>query len=638
MTRHTLSPTALAALIALMTGCSDFGAALDPYADMDADNDMTEVITPDIPVDLAVIPVDESADTPDLTQPGPDMPIIMELPVPKELQAVPESTGITLTWLPARGALRYEVRINGGPWKSTGTEMQFVHEDAPGGTVTSATITASDMTERPHVALKAEDILGEPGPEQTYEVRAIHEDGASTPSEPTTAQRPFEVDTITWERQDEGSTDWQPLPAATGDSTLDTTAAPEGNTHTYRALITPIASDTFTSTDDAGARLAAVQVLGSLYHYCALLNDGSVRCWGDNRFGQLGLNNKSNITQDPSAYPLKPSKLPEKIKQIGVGAESVCALSFTDELYCWGKLADREFQYTESNGNMYAEKILQTDVKSIPRSYVSHLCYITTSDDLKCFGSNSKGQLGYENTLNLASPESQTVPLTNTVISVEHSIAGTCALLTNNNVTCWGYHPFINNGETIGDESGEMPPPLISGTGIDNQITQISLNLLTNACFLVGNKASYCWGNAINGQLGSNSLDDTPAPGVRRSTLFENAGLVEFFQISTGLYNVCVLTDTAQVYCWGTGQTGINGNGRTEHIGDDDADRLTPVNLGGNASQIDTSGGVACALSSGEVLCWGDNTTGQLGRSDITLSEVIGDEPGEMPPQPVQLW
>ncbi len=315
--------------------------------------------------------------------PVPDMPTMQELAAPQELQAIAEPTGITLTWLPVRDALRYEVRINGGAWQNNGVQMQFVHEDAPGGSITDATIDASDMTERPHVTLEASDLITEAGPEQTYEVRAIHPDGASPPSEPTTARRPFEVDTVTWERQNIGDETWHPLPDTTiGLTTLDDTAAPEGTTHTYRAIITPIAGAPFTSPTDTGARLAAIQVSVGSLHACALLNNGEVRCWGDNGLGQLGTGDTTQLPQDAANYRIPTAKLPAKAVDISAGVTSTCVLADNSNLYCWGSFDNNLLPYDESTGQKQIAPLNPSDtlVKSIPDNHHQHICYGTGKD------------------------------------------------------------------------------------------------------------------------------------------------------------------------------------------------------------------------------------------------------------------
>ncbi|MBL8742792.1 MAG: hypothetical protein JNK04_16905, partial [Myxococcales bacterium] len=69
---------------------------------------------------------------------------------------------------------------------------------------------------------------------------------------------------------------------------------------------------------------------------CAVLEGGRVRCWGRNDKGQLGLGHTDPVSIDapPSAdVTLPPGVVVEKVV---VGLEHACALSSTQEVYCWG--------------------------------------------------------------------------------------------------------------------------------------------------------------------------------------------------------------------------------------------------------------------------------------------------------------
>jgi len=44
---------------------------------------------------------------------------------------------------------------------------------------------------------------------------------------------------------------------------------------------------------DLGTGHKAVQMTAGTFYTCSLLNTGTVKCWGDNRYGQLGLGNRT---------------------------------------------------------------------------------------------------------------------------------------------------------------------------------------------------------------------------------------------------------------------------------------------------------------------------------------------------------
>ncbi len=617
-------------VIVFVSACSDVGPTTDPYADMDAGVDMST------PVDMpkTQTPVDLGKDTGPVDQ-G------VQLPAPKEVQAIASAEGITLSWLPAFNAVRYEVRINGGPWLNAGLEMTYSHDDAPGGKVVSATTVASDMTERQHVQLSIEDLVTEDGPEQTYEVRAIYYNGASEASAPIIARRPFSLESVQWQRQLNDGDSWEDLTEAITITSMDTSASPEGNTHSYQAILTPSYGQSFHSPVDLGARLAAVKVAAGMVHVCALLNNGDVKCWGSNTEGQLGLGHSESLISDlDSSYPLGRVKLPEPMIQVSVGVASSCALSVSGKLYCWGRLHSGTEPFKWS-GDEIAPLDSSSDIKVLPDAYDKSLCYVTLSDDVKCFGFNGiLGLLGSGDMESTISPPSEPVDLGGAKIrDVQMSYTGPCALTDTNQLMCWGKHSYVNNGETIGDEPGEMPPP-VTGSSEDVSVRQMALGTFDNGCLLDESTGRVrCWGVSEYGQTGLGHTNAVTAPGEytvlsRTGSAFEVAE-----QIAFAATTACMITQVGDVYCWGKGGAeGLNGTGSAEHIGDDPEDVMARVNLGGPASSISMRHGVACVIVIGDVKCWGNNAVEQLGVSSLGKGTIIGDEPGEMPPQPVELW
>ena len=86
--------------------------------------------------------------------------------------------------------------------------------------------------------------------------------------------------------------------------------------------------------------IAAVEA-GEMFA-CALLEEGSLRCWGDNHFGQLGLGDSEQSPRRVDA-PVVPTNLPgERIEQVSTGSRHVCAVTQSGDTYCWGFNATRQ--------------------------------------------------------------------------------------------------------------------------------------------------------------------------------------------------------------------------------------------------------------------------------------------------------
>jgi hypothetical protein len=102
-------------------------------------------------------------------------------------------------------------------------------------------------------------------------------------------------------------------------------------------------------------------------------------------------------------------------------------------------------------------------------------------------------------------------------------------------------------------------------------------------------------------------------------------------QIATGTTHSCALLDTGAVRCWGRGEDGKLGYGNTDSVGDEPGEMPPPdVPVGGMVIQIAASFSNTCALmDTGAVRCWGDSSDGALG---YIRYGSIGDDVGEMPP------
>lgn len=73
-------------------------------------------------------------------------------------------------------------------------------------------------------------------------------------------------------------------------------------------------------------------ISSSYSHVCVVADDGTVNCWGDNTFGQLGQGATGGGLREPAVV----ADLPIETVDIDASATHSCARSVSDELYCWG--------------------------------------------------------------------------------------------------------------------------------------------------------------------------------------------------------------------------------------------------------------------------------------------------------------
>jgi alpha-tubulin suppressor-like RCC1 family protein len=77
--------------------------------------------------------------------------------------------------------------------------------------------------------------------------------------------------------------------------------------------------------------VSITQLAAGFRHTCALLSDGTVRCWGNNDDGQLG---DGTTTDRPR--PAVVARL-SNVTAITAGQDHTCALRANFDLLCWGR-------------------------------------------------------------------------------------------------------------------------------------------------------------------------------------------------------------------------------------------------------------------------------------------------------------
>lgn len=246
----------------------------------------------------------------------------------------------------------------------------------------------------------------------------------------------------------------------------------------------------------------------------------------------------------------------------------------------------------------------------------AHTCGLDASGAAWCWGDNTDGQVGNGATGGqVASPASVLGGITFSTVT-----AGTthsCGLTGSGQAYCWGDNTYGQLGDGNTGTGSPSPAPV----GGSHVFVAISAGE-HHTCGLDDGDLVWCWGRNDQGQLGNNDL------GVDRGLPVATAGGEFFGAVSAGARHTCALTDVdgpaqySSVYCWGDNADGQLGTG---NLGTDEP---APVNInlldqsssGVFFAAVDVSAGErhTCAarspFSEGPLVCWGDNTYGQLGR------------------------
>ena len=370
--------------------------------------------------------------------------------------------------------------------------------------------------------------------------------------------------------------------------------------HKFLAL-TVLLATALASTANASA-FKARKIAAGAYHACALLEDRSIKCWGGNSQGQLGLGDDEDR---------------------GDGS---------------GELGNNLAVVDIDSGNSTMQIALGAN----------HSCALFGKGLVKCWGANDSGQLGLSDTRargDDASEMGARLPLVNVAPghAVKSLAAGgehSCALLDDGNIKCWGNNDAgqlgLGDQLTRGDsilEMGNFLPAVDLGPG--EIAVQITAGLAHSCARLEGGRVK-CWGNNGSGQLGLgtsfNRGDHAFEMGSNLSPVNLGAGR-SAVHIDAGNDHTCALLDDDTVKCWGhndDGQLGLGDEISRGHTATEMGDQLPAVQLGlaiDPASRIEAGGFHSCALLGAYLRCWGANSTGQLGLGD---TESRGDELGEM--------
>jgi alpha-tubulin suppressor-like RCC1 family protein len=231
-----------------------------------------------------------------------------------------------------------------------------------------------------------------------------------------------------------------------------------------------------------GTGRKAVELVACFSHACARLDNGSVKCWGINDNGQLGIGD--TIARGGSASDMG-DNLPavnlgagRTARQIYCGHRSTCAVLDDGTVKCWGLNASGQL----GQGDMSDRGALPSDMgdnllpirlgtgRTVKRivSGVSHKCAILDDGTTKCWGANDSGQLGIGSTSTMGTSSFQMGDALLAIdfgtgrraVSLSLGLHHSCALLDNGAVKCWGYGPDgeLGNGSaaTRGDNPGEM--------------------------------------------------------------------------------------------------------------------------------------------------------------------------------------
>lgn len=360
------------------------------------------------------------------------------------------------------------------------------------------------------------------------------------------------------------------------------------------------------------------QIASGGYHTCVITGtDKSVKCWGANAIAQLGYQTPST----PQPTPQTISGL-TGAKAVVAGDRHSCIITSTDTIKCWGgnsagQLGVEEADYIDAVRVTPVGPTTLSDVKELAASN-RNTCAIVTeggSDEVYCFGNNTHGQIGKSNlVVGYAIP--QKVDGLTGAKKVTVGEFHTCAINAIDEVHCWGRNDFFQIGAP---SSVAMSHTLVKITGVDGA-TDISAGG-SHTCAILADTTVKCWGANDRAQLGAN-------PTERSATPLAVSGLTGVKSLAVGGNRSCAITSSGGISCWGDNSDGQISLTERKTRNRDYLTTSTPIP--GFSNIVSASAGIAhmCSIeligkSTQRVKCYGSNQFSQLGKPFVRNPDPI---------------
>jgi alpha-tubulin suppressor-like RCC1 family protein len=324
---------------------------------------------------------------------------------------------------------------------------------------------------------------------------------------------------------------------------------------------TPVTGITTASTVGAG-----------IEHTCSLLADGTIRCWGTNYVGQLGDGTTAGLSEVP-----KPVQGIANAIGLAVGGFHNCALLSDRSVKCWGRNQDGQVGNGDNTTDVRAPDLPVSGLAAVSAITAGgyHSCALMPDSTVRCWGRNTRGQLGNGSDSFWASTPVAVSGMT-TAVSVSGGFYHTCALLRDRTVQCWGDNDSGQIGNTLAYSNVPM-----TVAGIGNAVA-VSAGAY-HTCALLGDATVFCWGRNTNGQLGNGVTTNSSSPVLV-------GGLTGPSFLGAGGIHSCALTADRSGRCWGWNVYGQLGNGDT-------LDSSVPVKVSGTGLTWTSSNTTAASIS-----------------------------------------
>nr|WP_295899315.1 hypothetical protein [uncultured Bdellovibrio sp.] len=385
----------------------------------------------------------------------------------------------------------------------------------------------------------------------------------------------------------------------------------------------------------ADSTVTAVDLKAGPMIFCARLSNNSLRCWGEGGYGdQLG-NGVNYSMYDGVTTPITPLQMSSDVLDFDMTWGYSCAIKTGGQVWCWGS-------YTPSGPLNSPNLLLASGAEKISIGEATSGCAVVLGG-VKCWGYDAYGGLvGDGGGTGSLLPPTDVVGLSGTFVDVAVAREAACALNSIGTVYCWGSNSSgaLAKAGVMSSSSAVLTENMVAG------LIDIEASSINSFCGLTSDHKVYCWGGSIGAVptqvtglsggisnlrsiLNSNNFciakDDNSglycwATSLPLVASQQNYGLssISSYDVAGYTSTMCALTD-GNVKCWGKNIYGLLGIGGASGK----IPMASPATIPGlqNVERL-TMGRVGMAVhADGSLSCWGDNSLGECGSGDL---EPIG--------------
>lgn len=313
-----------------------------------------------------------------------------------------------------------------------------------------------------------------------------------------------------------------------------------------------------------------VAIAAGAFHSCALFSDGTMQCWGHNADGELGIGSNVNPISAP-----RPVVGISTAVAIAAGGYHTCAVLSDGTVRCWGHNSNDQLGNDSTQDSNVPVPLpgISTAVAVTAGAY--HTCALLSDGTVQCWGFNHDGEWGDGSTCGAvgepvclyfghAVVRGLPTPATAIAGGIGAGLLGlaqlggfhNCALLSDGTVHCWGH----NADGALGNGSNQDSPLPVTVAQISTA-TAMAAGAYHSCALLAAGPPGHieCWGHNADGELGngSNQSSNVPVP---------VAGISTATAVAAGGYHTCAVLSAGppgQIRCWGHNADGELGDGST---------------------------------------------------------------------------